>query len=228
MSSLTSKTILVIDDEVEVRLLAKRILEGDGADVIEASTVDQAIEIARASIPHLILTDLEMDEKNGFDLMEECRKDKVLQGIPIMVFSGNKDRSSVERAMSLGICDYILKPFRATILLQKVRKALKVNSFLSRKLEGDQTASKCSVTADILHINEVGFQIQTSVKLPPSEQIQIASEILSGPEMENLILMTLDQSGRFTENKRYLSEVNFVAVSEKLVKKIRALLGDLK
>lgn len=114
MASLKGKDILIIDDAPEARLLARKILEVDGAQVSEAGGVDTGIELARKNVPHLIIVDLEMPVRSGFEFLTLRAADPLFQAIPTLVLSGKKDRASIQRAIAFGANDYILKPFRAT------------------------------------------------------------------------------------------------------------------
>ncbi|MBC7386880.1 MAG: response regulator [Cryobacterium sp.] len=134
MSSLHEKEILLIDDAPEARMLARKILEVDGAIVSEASTIDDGINLIRNKVPHLILVDLEMPVRSGFEFLTVREGDALFKTIPTIVLSGRKDRESIQKVIAFGANDYILKLFRAILLLQKVRKVLMLISFYSRKI----------------------------------------------------------------------------------------------
>src|SRR5271154_2065315 len=125
MPGLKGKKILLIDDAPDARVFARRILAGDGADVEEASTIDEGLAIVARSAPHLIITDLMLPEKTGFDLLAERANNPTLAAIPTLVLSSSNDPKSVVRAISSGAVDYVLKPLKANLLLQKARKHLR-------------------------------------------------------------------------------------------------------
>src|SRR5690242_19224740 len=102
MSALQGKDILVVDDEADIRLLARKILEGDGAIVVDCPDIATALTSAQKKVPHLILTDLTMPGGSGFDLLAKKRQIPELQTVPVIVLSGMKDRDSVSRAIALG------------------------------------------------------------------------------------------------------------------------------
>lgn len=222
MPSLNGKEILVIDDADEVRILAQTILRGEGASVAVAATVDQGLEQARKRIPHLIVTDLAMPGKNGFDFLAAQSKDPALKGIPTIVLSSERSRESVLKAASLGAAGYLLKPFRVTQLLQLVRKTLKLTSFASRKLDFTQAfPAELSLPGEVVRINETGFELETPVKLPPDEPIRVTGDLLKRLELEELLMRTVRLPGSHTPSGGYLYEVNFVGIDQRLARLLR-------
>lgn len=226
MPSLSGKNILLIDDADEIRVLARRILEVDGASVSDAPSIDQGVSIARENVPHLVIVDLSLPEKTGFDFLEFRRTDSLLQGIPAIVLSGNKDRESVQRAISLGANDYIVKPFRATQVLQKIRKALKLTSFYSKKLDASVSmAGSASIPIEITHLSEVACRISSPVKFAAGEAIQLRSNFTDRLGIGDLRMCVSNQAGVYLDAGQYGSEVDFVGIDRDLAARIRVVLG---
>ncbi len=90
-------SVLVVDDDEEVRGVMRRTLEREGWTVTEADNGRSALEAFQASAPALVLVDLMMPEMNGFDLIEKLRQDPDAAGVPIIVVT-SKDLSSSDRA----------------------------------------------------------------------------------------------------------------------------------
>ncbi len=229
MASLSGKDILLIDDAEDVRLLAKKILEVDGAVVTEASGVDAGVAASRIQIPHLIIVDLEMPEKTGFDFLDRRRSDPQLRAIPTIVFSAKKDLASVQRAFALEANDYILKPFRATLMLQKVRKALRLSSFSSRKFPaGEVSRAVFTITAEVIEMNEVGCVIESPVKLAPEEDLRVRSDYFRELGIEEFRMRATLQGADYFEGGRYRSEVSFIGIDREIAAKLRTKLGSGK
>jgi CheY-like chemotaxis protein len=220
---------LLIDDADDVRILARKILEVDGAIVSEASSVDEGILKGRSQVPHLILIDLNMPGKTGFDYLDFRLGDPLFRPIPTIVFSGLKDRESVQRALSLGADDYIVKPFRATLMLQKVRKALRLSSFYSRKIPAEENAlATFSISGEILQMNEFGCVLESPVKFGPEEDLQIKSDFLREVGAEEFRMRSTISGGKFREGGRYTTEVTFIGIDREVSAKLRSKLGSRK
>jgi CheY-like chemotaxis protein len=227
VSSLNGKHILVVDDADDARLLARKILEVDGATVSAVASVDEALTLLETKLPHLIFLDLEMPQKNGMDFLATRMGDPRLRAIPTVVLSGKKDRSSVLNALLMGANDYLVKPFRATLVVQKARKALSLSSFHSKKLaEGIGSEATLSLAGELTGLNEAGCQLDCSVRFGPEEDIKIASELFVELGLENTRMRTVRSAGKYAGNARYNTAVNFVGVDHEVVVKIREKLRE--
>lgn len=120
MSIFASKRILVIEDSPEIRLVLKATLEGAGAHVVETEYLESALILLESQKFDLILTDLTLPSKSGFDLLIARRASAVLERTPTIVISISKDLATVTQAIALGANGYILKPFTPAILLDKL------------------------------------------------------------------------------------------------------------
>jgi DNA-binding response OmpR family regulator len=228
MPSLQSKDILIIDDAPDIILLVKKILEADGARVLQAETVDEALEISVQKIPHLIITDLDLPVKTGFDLLKHRRENKSLKDIPVIVLSGRNDKASVLEALSLGADDYLLKPFRATLLLQKVWRAFRAASFrVYRPPAGAEPTATVSLAAEVRRASEGGLQLETSVKLAAEQKISLTGDFITRIGCGEVLMRTSRKPGLYAEKGRYLNDVNLIGVGEAFARLIRNRLGNM-
>ena len=115
------KTVLVVDDEANIRRFLGHELKKRGYKVIQASGGSQAIERARKYRPDLITLDVLMDSMSGFDVTAVLKGDPDTKDIPILIVSVVEDR---QRAYRLGVNDYLTKPFRIEALVDKVSQLL--------------------------------------------------------------------------------------------------------
>lgn len=227
MSSLKDKDILIIDDAEDVRLLARKILENDGARVHEAADVGEGIRAAHTLQPHLILIDLRFPDGSGFDFLSARKADPQLNLAPAIVLSGANDRNSVTQAVVLGATDYLIKPFRATLLLQKVRKALCVSSFEGFTFPAGQGPEvTISVPAVIHQLDESGFQLESSAKLQADELVEVDSDLLRSMGAQGTLTKVATRPPEYAGPGRTLSRMLFTGVGEVFMKKIRKAVGE--
>ncbi len=116
--------VLAIDDEPDVLKILQIILERAGFGVITAETADKGLRQAKEGLIHIILLDIRMPVRDGFDLLEELKRDEKTKDIPVIMLTGEKEIRDFERGHVLGISDYITKPFRQDLLLQRIRRAI--------------------------------------------------------------------------------------------------------
>jgi two-component system, OmpR family, KDP operon response regulator KdpE len=115
-------TILVVDDEPQIRRVLRATLSSSGYDVIEAKDGQEAIEMVVREHPDLILLDVNMPEMSG---LEACSKIRLsFSGPIIMVTVRNSERDKV-LALDSGADDYVVKPFAMGELLARIRAALR-------------------------------------------------------------------------------------------------------
>lgn len=122
----TGKTILVVDDEDDIRKLCKRILTEKGHAVIEADRGLAALRMVKEETPDLILLDAMLPEIHGFDIAKRIKGSEKYGSIPILMMSAVHRgwRIAEDLKTNYGIEDYIEKPFRIADLLSKVTRLL--------------------------------------------------------------------------------------------------------
>ena len=228
MASLKEKHILIIDDAADVRLLARKVFETDGAIVLDADGCDSGLKIAREKNPQLIILDLEMPGRSGFDFLTDRKKDPVLLEIPVLILSGKNDRQSISKAIALGASDYMLKPFRAPLLLQKTRKTLRLVSFLVKKLKPDaHIPATLSLNGDIVGIHEGGCQLEASVKLGSGDRVKLVGRFIEDLGLHDVPTTVMPIPPTYANQGLYLNHIGFVGMNEERAKKVRKLLKDV-
>lgn len=116
------KTVLIIDDEEGMRDVVTMTLRDAGYETLEADNGVEGLEVATKEKPDLVLCDVNMDNMNGFMVVEELQKDRKTAKIPVILMTGvAKEAGAWE---SVGAVDYIEKPFAIENLLAVVKKAL--------------------------------------------------------------------------------------------------------
>ena len=116
--------ILTVDDSLTVRLVLAKAFQSFDCELIEACNGEEGLDAARREKPDLILLDLSMPVMDGIATLKELRADSTLNSTPVVMLTAESDRESVFQVTKLGVADYILKPFREELLLQRVSKII--------------------------------------------------------------------------------------------------------
>jgi PAS domain S-box-containing protein len=116
------KTILVVDDEDHVRRFLSHEFTKRGYRVFEATNGQEAITLARKQLPDLITLDILMPEIDGYDVTAVLKNDAETKDIPILIISVIEDK---EKAFHLGANDYLTKPFKIGMVIEKISKLLR-------------------------------------------------------------------------------------------------------
>jgi|SRR5687768_6784235 len=119
---MTGFTVLIIDDEVQIRRAIRRALAEDGAMVLEASSGREGVDLAAAQRPDVIVLDLALPDING---AEVCREIRAWFGAPIIVLSANHSDQEKAALLDAGADDYVTKPFSTIELQARIRAQLR-------------------------------------------------------------------------------------------------------
>lgn len=118
-------TLLIVDDDKHNRLLLTELFEGE-YKIIQAKNGLQALELARAHAPDLILLDVLMPEMDGIAVLRELKKDDTTRHIPVVFITALSSAADEEHGLNLGAVDYISKPFHPPIVRVRVRHQLQL------------------------------------------------------------------------------------------------------
>jgi two-component system phosphate regulon response regulator PhoB len=120
----SSKTILIADDEEDLRMLVEITLEDPVYRIVTAVDGEQALAQIRVTRPDLVILDWMMPRLNGLEVVKQLRRDPTTVRIPVVLLTANDCQKDQEEAHTLGIVAYLVKPFSPLELLHLVREAL--------------------------------------------------------------------------------------------------------
>lgn len=116
--------ILIIEDEDQLRAAISEGLRLDGYEVVEATDGESGVEAARAEMPDIVVSDINMKGMDGYHTLSALRSDTRTANIPFVLMTGRADLKSMRMGMSLGADDYLPKPFRIRELIDVVQARL--------------------------------------------------------------------------------------------------------
>ena len=157
---MSSATILVVDDDSQIRRVMRTALSSHGYTIIEARNGEEALRRVRAERLDLIILDLNMPDMDG---IEVCREIRVVSNLPIIMLTVRSAEKDKVRALDAGADDYVVKPFGIDELLARIRAAL-------RRVPGE--AVETSLVSKEMHLdfgNRTIIVQGKSVHLTPKE-----------------------------------------------------------
>lgn len=119
------RSILVVDDDAEIRDLAGLVLRDGGYEVRTAASGREALLEAAAHRPDLILLDVNMPEMDGWEALRLLKAHESLRDLPVVMFTIKMEFRDKVHALQDGACDYITKPFDRDELLGRVERVLR-------------------------------------------------------------------------------------------------------
>lgn len=122
---LEGKAILIVDDDPALLEMYGERFKAEGVIVLEAKDGDEALAMVRENHPSLILLDIMMPKKNGFEVLRELSRDQDVNNIPVIILSALADDLKKKEGMGAGAVDYVVKAETLPIdVIEKVRKVL--------------------------------------------------------------------------------------------------------
>ncbi len=143
--------ILVIEDDGGVREMIVAALESTGFEALQAEDGRAGVDIARASIPDLIVCDIIMPKLDGYGTLKELRSDPTTATIPFIFLTGHAERLLVREAMDLGADDFVTKPFTVPELQSAIQSRLKKVDLLRHQAERRLTELRTNLSLSLPH-----------------------------------------------------------------------------
>lgn len=156
--------ILVVDDDREIVRLTRAYLEQNGYQVLVAYDGETALHIIRREHPALVILDLMLPDRHGYDVTRVVRGDASLAAVPIIMLTARVEDHDKIVGLDLGADDYVTKPFNPRELMARIRAVL-------RRAQGEPTAPKVIRVGElVVDVDAYRVEVQNQgVHLTPTE-----------------------------------------------------------
>jgi len=122
-----AKKILIVEDESSLQNAMKEFLLAEGFEAVCASDGEVAIKMAKGEIPDLILLDIVLPKKDGFEVLAELKSDTKMEKIPIILLTNLESAEDVDKAFALGVSTYLVKSnYKLEEIVEKIKETLKM------------------------------------------------------------------------------------------------------
>jgi DNA-binding response OmpR family regulator len=115
------KTILVVDDELSIRMLLENFLSDDYTVVTKENGFEALTWLNENNNAELLLVDIDMPTMNGYELTEQIRRMKSMQGVPVIMLSSKQKSEDRIKSFNAGADDYLQKPFNPEELIVRIQ-----------------------------------------------------------------------------------------------------------
>lgn len=124
---MSSKSVLIVDDMKTIRLKLKQVCQELGIEnIYEAVDGTQALELLQGLAVDLILSDWNMPNMTGIELVGKIRENPKLSRTPVIFITSENEKGAILKSLMSGVTDYIVKPFPDAIVKQKICAVLKI------------------------------------------------------------------------------------------------------
>lgn len=225
--------ILIVDDTPEHIKTAGAILKQLGCPIRAAASAESAVKLIQKQLPTVLLLDIAMPGMDGFALMRLLRKEPYYHDMAILCVTASSDRVSIEQGFALGARDYVIKPYRSTELLARVKSHLQiVNQARELKHSYEELDQFClNVSHDLrspLHtISQLCDLLEKKLAADSSGQIHEILERIHGKSIQTARMAErlLDLS-RVSQSQCRKETVDFNALLQPLFEDLIALNPD--
>lgn len=123
MPAASAIKVMVVDDQASMRAMIRRALQDFGfKDIRDKGAAAEAFAAIKADRVHLVISDYNMPDMDGIDLLRAIRTDDVLAKTVFIMLTGSSDREIVQQAAALGVNNYLVKPFAPAALKEKIER----------------------------------------------------------------------------------------------------------
>lgn len=179
-------TVLVIEDEPQMRRFLRTLVTGHGYRVLEAGTGEEGITLAATHAPDIVLLDLALPDIDGLEVTRRLRE---WSATPIIVISAREQEQDKVRALDLGVDDYLTKPFGAAELLARLRAALR----RSQRIQGSESAT--------FSFGDLRVDLATRRVVRGGEEVHLT------PIEYRLLVLLVRHAGKVLTHRQILQEV---------------------
>lgn len=180
-------TILIVDDEADIREMISGKLAGEGYDILQAENGIEGYKVARQNKPDLIILDLMMPDRNGISVCKDLRANSKTKRIPIIMLTARSEMDSKLEGLEVGADDYITKPFSLKELSLRVKGVLRRVSTVDTGAEVelgpfylDKNHLRVSVANEDVDLTSTEFKLLLAlIEVPgtPKERGELLQEV---------------------------------------------------
>ena len=116
--------VLTVDDSKTVRIIVKKSFKGFDCEILEAQNGVEGLAMAAKTNPDIILLDITMPVMDGVEMLTKLKSDPALKAIPVIMLTAEAGRENVMKIAKIGVRDYIVKPFKEEVLVDKVSRVV--------------------------------------------------------------------------------------------------------
>ncbi|MDD0853494.1 response regulator [Halobacteriovorax sp. GB3] len=219
-----AKTILVVDDDPDLRVFFHKILTNMGHEVFEAENTTDAANMVDKIVPHLIFLDINLDHEKGYLLLEKLKTIDKFRRIKVIMVTASTAKKDIALSKKYGVSGYLVKPVTNNQLLTLMRKMgpkLLYPSYIIPEMEESlHVTARCS--GALTKINETSFKYNSKVKFNQQVKLDINSDFFSELNIKHAQFQIFEPSKSLSPGI-YESTVQLIGLSDKDMIEIRKI-----
>ncbi len=167
---------MLIDDDENQRVSLSRVLSSVDCQLEECSSVKEALEKLKVSVPDLIILDLYLPVLDGFAFLKLRNLNKNMASIPVLVLTGVKSKEEIAKAFELGASQVLLKPFVAKTVIKKIEELFAArDAFVHTFSEAETLTVNAEVNAELVELSLGVLKIESRVHLTQGRAVELVA-----------------------------------------------------
>lgn len=215
------KKILIVDDQKTILITLEAILKQQGYLVFSAMNSMDAFDKFNSEYIDLVITDAVMPlGSSGYTLISSIRASEKNNKVPIIMLTGKREKADVEKALTVGADDYIVKPIDPDILTAKIKSLMTKSEAQSEFVEAHVGHMATVLTkTEILTISEIEIKLISNIQMSPGQMYKITSDFFKQLNIDSV--NTRVASCEKASDNQYKISAHFIGLADKELSQIR-------
>lgn len=223
--------ILIVDDQKSVLLTLEALLTKHSHAVVACKNAIDAFQTLLVEPFELVITDAVMPGGgDGYSLTQTIRRHPKLGKTPVILLTGKREKSDIQRGIEVGVNDYVVKPLDPELLIAKIEKILASKSAESQQFVEASVnfAAEISSKTEVMLISELGLKLTSNIPLPVGKIWRLESQLFSEIGIDPLPVRVDSCDPILNQDGFYKIEAHFVGATEKELAPIRLWIRSKK
>lgn len=218
-----NKTILIVDDDPDIRIYLRKILEGMGHEVFAAENPKEAEKIISTQYPHMVLLDINLDNENGLNFVAQIRMIDPYRKIKIVIISSTTNKKAIEVSQKIGTDGYLVKPINNNILLTTMKKLIpEMDLKTVCHIKEIDTLMMVKCFGQLHKISETSAILRSKIKFTEKIKLSLKGNFLKKYELERAQFV-VNKPSKDVVPGVYDTEIQLIGLKESDLKEIRKL-----
>ncbi len=219
--------ILLIDDDNDILKMGQKLLTKGGHEVIPCTNGVQGLEYLEKFSFDMVISDANMPQMSGFEVLLQIRKHPEWKKMTVALLTGRKTKDDVQRALRLGVDDYIVKPIDPIIFVEKVEALLakkELNQWPQVDLEpiNEYSNGKVDMAIKITAISELGLTLQSPICPQIGDVIQVSGKLFTDLNIEAPFVKVISVQEIKSKNNEWVIKTHYFGAKDQFLQQIRS------
>ncbi len=219
--------ILLIDDDNDILKMGQKLLAKNNHEVIPCTNGMQALDYLEKFSFDMVISDANMPQMSGFEVLLKIRNHPQWKNMTVALLTGRKTKSDVQRALRLGVDDYIVKPIDPIIFLEKVESLLQKKEpnkwpQVDLGMINDYGNAKIDMTIKIISVSELGLTLQSPVCPQEGDVFQVTGSLFKDLNVEAPFVKVISVQGAQGKLNEWIIKTHFFGAKDNFLQQIRS------